>query len=124
MVFGYGLSVIFTFAAVRLWIKHGFSPVKLILLALALISFVVTFINYKWLTPVYEKWMKVASFIGDVVARVILTAIFYAVFGTTGLVLRILRRDLLDIQIDKSKKSYWIERKSQERGQEDYFQQF
>jgi len=123
-VFGYGLAVILTFIAYKVWHDHGWLLIHA-LFAVAIASFiVVTKINYEWLKPLYKRWMVVAHFIGNVITSIILSVMFYFVFGIAGLILRLLRKDLLDRQLDFTADSYWIKRKQIKFEQEHYIRQF
>jgi hypothetical protein len=66
----------------------------------------------KFLKPFYLLWMGLAVTIGHVMSRVILTLIFVLVFAPVGLVMRMLRKDLLKEKFDPSASSYWIQGKN------------
>ncbi len=123
-VFGYGLAVLLGIIAWRLIVKHvvGFWPSILGLTGIVLAA--MTAIDYRFLKPLYEHWMKVARVIGMVVSTVVLSGIFFAVFGLVGIVLRLLRKDLLSRKIEPDKESYWIRRERMEFKKERYTQQF
>ncbi len=123
-VFGYGLAIIITFFAIRLGMKHGFTNGKFIALAVAAALALVTAVSLKAIKPVYRIWMKGAHFIGGVVNFVLLSVIFYVLFGFVGIVLRLMRKDLLDERIDKSAKTYWKPTRSVEFDRERYTKQF
>lgn len=53
-------------------------------------------------------WLRLGLFLNKLVSPLILFILFYFVFLPTGLILKIFSKDILDIKIDKSKKSYWI----------------
>jgi hypothetical protein len=108
LVFGYGLALILTFFAVRLWLKYGCSPLKVALLVSAATILAVTLINVQWLKPVYTRWMIVGQHIGHVVSLIILSVIFYTLFGVTGMILRLLGKDILNQKIQKEAITYWI----------------
>ncbi len=106
-VFGYGLSIIIAFIVIRLGFKHGFTNGKYITLGLAVFLSLVTSVCLPAIKPLYRVWMKGARFIGEIVNFVLLSVIFYVFFGLAGIVLRLMRKDLLDERIDKSAQSYW-----------------
>jgi len=58
----------------------------------------------------YNRWMKAARFIGKIITGLVLSLLFYLVFGFAGILLRLLRKDLLDRKIDRNINSYWIEK--------------
>jgi len=61
--------------------------------------------------------------IGLVVGELVLLVVFFGVFLPIGLVMRIVGRDALQRQLDKSAKSYW-QPKAQPTSPARYFQQF
>lgn len=124
LVFGYGLAVILSVISVRLWLKHGLTPSKIVLLVIAGIFLVLTMVQYLWLKPIYRIWMKGAFWIGHVISSLILIILFFGVFSVVGILLRILRKDLLNRKIEPEQSTYWIERKSDTRGNERYQHQF
>ncbi len=106
-VFGYGLSIIIAFVVIRLGIKHGFTNGKYFALLLAILLAGITALKLQSIKPLYRVWMKGARFIGEIVNFVLLPIIFYLFFGLAGIILRLMRKDLLDQKIDKSAQSYW-----------------
>lgn len=124
-VFGYGLAVIISFVIIRLALKHQeLTTGKMIGLGIAAALALVTAVKIELLRPVYHYWMKGARFIGEVVNFVLLTVIFYVFFGIPGLILRFLRKDLLDEKIDRSALSYWKMREHQGFDRDNYKRQF
>ena len=124
LVFGYGLGVILTFFSTRLWIKYGPNGKSYVFVCLALIFVLITIFRLDVLKVIYNRWMKVAGFIGHHVSLVLLIIIFYVVFGIPGLVLRLLRKDLLNQEWDLKQTSYWIKKQKTEFSQENYRRQF
>ena len=124
LVFGYGLAVILIFIAARLWLKHGFSSIKIVLLAVAVGLALVTLLNVELIRPFYKKWMAIGHFIGECVSRIVLGIIFYLVFGVSGILLRLLKKDLLDQKIQTDAKSYWLPKRSNEMDRDKYKRQF
>ena len=124
LVFGYGLAVILTMIASRMWMKHGFSPWQLMLLGIAVALCVLTFINVQWIKPLYVRWMRVANIIGHVVSSVVLGFIFYGGFGLIGSILRVLKKDLLNQKITQDAASYWIQRQPDGRDLSRYTRQY
>lgn len=123
-VFGYGLSLIIVFVVVRLGLQHGFSTGKIIALILTGVLGFMTALQLQAIKPFYRIWMKAARFIGEVVNFVFLSVMFYLFFGTAGIILRILRKDLLDEKIDKSALTYWRTVRSGPFDREGYRKQF
>ncbi|MDP2886396.1 MAG: SxtJ family membrane protein [Ignavibacteria bacterium] len=61
----------------------------------------------------YEYWMKFARALGKVNAFVLLTLVYFVFIGPTAIVLKILRRDLLDRNAE-SGSTYWYSKEQEE----------
>ena len=107
LVFGYGVVLIALFFAYRLYVKHGWGNGSSVALGIAVVFFLITVFSQSLLKKIYDRWMKVAHFIGMIVTTIILSVLFLFIFGVVGIVLRILRKDLLDQAIQPEQKSYW-----------------
>lgn len=105
-------------------LTHGFGLISLILLILALGALFVVTANAELLKPVYKTVMKIVHPIGVMVTGGILSIVFYLMFGVAGIILRILRKDLLDRKIDRTRDSYWIKREEVVFDKKHYQRQF
>ena len=61
------------------------------------------------LKPLQKIWMALALCLGWVMARVILTVIFYLVFTPIGFFLKLSGKDLLQLNWAKKQNSYWTD---------------
>ena len=100
----------------------GFLPVLFLVLAVSLL--VISCAKIEALEPVFQAWMKAAHILGTVFTGLILCVLFYLVFAPVGIVLRILRKDLLDQRIEPGKATYWQKREAKPFDPESYQQQF
>ena len=80
-------------------------------LIISFIFFILALINSKILTPLNKTWMKFGRLLGKVVSPIVMGFIFFFVVTPIGLIMRLFRKDLLNLK-KNNKKSYWIERKS------------
>lgn len=62
------------------------------------------------LAPLNRVWTRLGLVLHSVVNPLVMGVMFFLVVLPTGLVMRLLGRDLLRVRIDKSATSYWIER--------------
>ena len=62
------------------------------------------------LSPLKAVWHKIALLLHRIVSWVALTLLFYSVVTLTGLVMRLLGKDLLSRRLDRNAASYWIHR--------------
>ena len=79
----------------------------------AIISFiflVLGLLNSKILTPLNKLWFRFGVFLGKIISPIIMGIIFFLVVTPTGLIMRLLGKDLLNLKFNKNK-SYWIEKK-------------
>ena len=65
---------------------------------------------YGILKPIYVGWMTFAYALGWLNSRIILGLVFYLIFTPIGLLLRVLRKDLLGLRFDKRAVTYWVKR--------------
>lgn len=73
---------------------------------------------------VYIAWMTLTIMLGFVMARVILTLVFFLVITPLGLVARLFGKDFLNLKLDRQAATYWIRREQKLRTQANYEQQF
>ena len=67
-------------------------------------------LNSKILTPLNKLWFKLGIFLGKIISPIIMGIIFFLVVTSTGLIMRLLGKDVLNLKYNKNK-SYWIEKK-------------
>ena len=66
-------------------------------------------INSKVLTPLNRLWFKFGLLLGKFISPLIMGIIFFVVVTPTGIIMRLLRKDLLNLKYNK-KKTYWIDK--------------
>lgn len=76
------------------------------------------------LKPFNKIWMSLSIILGWIMTRVILIILFYLAVTPLGLLVKLFRKDFLDLNIDKSKKSYWQKREKNKFDPLDYERQF
>lgn len=82
--------------------RHGVAG---IIVLISCVFFIAGLILPILLKPVYIVWMRLAFILGWINTRVILIGLFYLVFAPAGLVIRLLKIDLLERK--HKKESYW-----------------
>ena len=76
------------------------------------------------LRPVHYVWMTLAEMMGWVMTRVILTMLFFITITPISLVSRLFGTKYLDLDIKRSRSSYWHKRSKNEIQVSDYDRQF
>ena len=78
-------------------------------LIIALIFLCLGMLSSQYLTPLNIAWYKLGLLLGRFVAPLIMLIIFFFVVTPTGLIVRLFRKDILNLK-KKNSKSYWIEK--------------
>lgn len=76
----------------------------------SIIFLVLGLTNSKILSPLNILWFKFGILLGKMISPLIMGIIFFLVVTPTGLIMRVLHRDVLNLKYSKNK-SYWIEKK-------------
>ena len=58
-----------------------------------------------------RAWFQFGLILHKIVSPIILGFLFYGTVTPTGLIMRLLRKDLLNLRLDRKTESYWIHRK-------------
>ena len=110
---------IFLLASVLPLIKGN--PMRYWALIVALIFAVIAFVKPEILSRFYQVWMKVGTFIGGIVSKVMMSVLYFLVFTPIAFILRAMGKDMLNKKIDRSAKSYWVEREKQPESMKNQF---
>jgi hypothetical protein len=106
--FGIGLGIILSvIATIQLIIGRELYPY---FYGVGLIVFLVGLVLPILLKPVFILFSYIGFVLGWFMTRVILSVLFYLVFTTIGLILRLFGKHFLDIKFDKKADSYrwWL----------------
>ncbi|MDB4056846.1 hypothetical protein N9522_00665 [Candidatus Thioglobus sp.] len=69
----------------------------------------------------YKIWIKIGEFIGGIISKIIMFALYFGLFTPVSIFLKILRKDLLNKKVDKSKSTYWNNRERQPESMKNQF---
>ena len=72
----------------------------------SIIFLILGLLNSKFLTPLNKLWFKFGIFLGKLISPLIMGIIFFLVVTPIGYIMRILRKDLLNLKFNKNR-SYW-----------------
>ena len=78
-------------------------------LIVSLIFLILGLLNSKILTPLNKIWFKFGLFLGKIISPIIMGIIFFLVVTPTGIIMRLLGKDLLNLKY-RDIQSYWIEK--------------
>ena len=77
-------------------------------LIISLIFLILGLLNSKILAPLNKLWFKFGIFLGKIISPLIMGIIFFLVVTPIGLIMRIFKKDILNLKYNKNV-SYWIE---------------
>ena len=105
--FGIVFFVVFLIIALFPLINDG--NIRLWSLFVSLAFLVLGLINSKFLSPLNKIWFKFGLFLGKIISPIVMGLIFFLVVTPIGILMRILKKDLLNLKMNNNK-SYWIEK--------------
>ena len=79
-------------------------------LIIAFIFFLFAIFLPKALILLNKFWLKLGLFLGAIVSPIIMGMIFFLTVTPTGMIMRLLGKDILNQKINKKIKSYWIKK--------------
>ena len=105
--FGIVFFVVFLLIALYPLISNG--EIRIWSLIVSLIFLVLGLMSSKFLNPLNKLWFKFGLFLGKIITPIIMGIIFFLVVTPIGLIMKVLRKDLLNLRYNKNK-TYWIEK--------------
>ena len=105
----FGLVFFFIFLLIGIWPILNNEEIRLWFLIISVAFLVLGLLNSKILTPFNKAWFKFGLFLGKIISPFVMSVIFFLVVTPIGLLMRILKKDLLNLKFNKNK-SYWIEK--------------
>jgi len=106
--FGIVFSVVFLI--VSLYPLINSEGVHVWVLAVSAIFLLLAFIAPNTLAFPNKLWFKFGMLLGSIIAPIVMALVYFLTVLPTGLIMRLLGKDLLKKKLDKNAKSYWIER--------------
>jgi len=80
-------------------------------LSISAIFLLLAFVAPNILTIPNKLWFKFGALLGFIVTPIVITLVYVFTVMPTGLIMRLLGKDILKLSLNKKSKSYWIERK-------------
>ena len=105
--FGIVFFVVFLIIALFPLINDG--NIRLWSLIVSLAFLALGLLNSKFLSPLNKIWFKFGLFLGKIISPIVMGLIFFLVVTPIGILMRILKKDLLNLKMNNNK-SYWIEK--------------
>jgi len=106
--FGIVFSIVFLLVALYPIINS--EGLRIWALIISAIFLLLAFIAPNTLSLPNKFWFKFGILLGSIIAPIVMLLVYFLTVLPTGLIMRLLGKDLLKQKLDKNAKSYWIER--------------
>ena len=106
----FGLVFFFIFLIIAFWPTVDDGQIRIWSIIIGIVFLILGLMNSKLLTPLNRLWFKFGMLLGAIIAPVVMGIVFFLVVTPTGLIMKILGKDLLGKKFKKNNKSYWIKR--------------
>ena len=103
----FGVVFFIVFLLVALYPLLKGNDLRIWSLIISFIFLALGLINSKILTPLNRLWFKFGLLIGKLISPLIMAIIFFMVVTPIGFIMRLLKKDLLNLKNNK-KETYWI----------------
>ena len=107
--FGFVFFVVFLLIAIYPILKN--ENIRIWSLIISIIFLVLGILKSKLLTPFNKIWFKFGLLLGKIISPIIMSIIFFGVVTPTAILMKLLRKDLLNLKFNNNK-TYWIEKNS------------
>ena len=116
----FGIVFFIVFLLIAIWPLLSSNEIRIWSLVISFIFLILGIFNSKKLTPLNKLWMRFGLFLGSIISPIIMGIIYFAVVTPTGLIMRILGKDLLMLK-KNDKKTYWIEKNDSKSNMKNQF---
>ena len=106
----FGIVFFIVFLLISTYPLINNASIRIWSLVISLIFLVLGIINANILSPLNKLLFKFGIFLGKIISPLIMGIIFFLVVTPTGLIMRLLRKDILSLKYNQNS-SYWIEKK-------------
>ena len=106
----FGLLFFVVFLIISLWPLTHEGSIRIWSVIVSAVFLILGLINSRLLTPLNVLWFKLGMILGAIISPIVMGIVFFLVVTPTGLILRIMGKDLLNKKYDKEKETYWIKR--------------
>ena len=105
----FGIIFSIFFFIISLWPLLNSNNIRIWALAISLIFLSLALLNSKLLTPLNKLWMKFGLIIGSIISPIVMSIIYFGVVTPTGFILRLFKKDVLNLKFNKDK-TYWVKK--------------
>ena len=116
----FGIVFFIVFLLISIYPAINDKDIRVWSLIVSSIFLILGLINSNILTPLNKIWFKFGIFLGKIVSPLVMGVIFFLVVTSIGILMKILKKDLLNLKFNNNK-SYWIEKSGPKSRMKDQF---
>ena len=105
----FGIVFFIVFLLIALYPLLKGNDLRVWSLIISFVFLILGLINSKILTPLNRLWFKFGLLLGRFISPIIMGIIFFVVVTPIGIIMRLLKKDLLNLKYNK-KETYWIDK--------------
>ena len=117
----FGIVFFFVFTIIALYPLLNNNEIRFWSLIIAIIFLFLGIVNSPLLKPLNLIWFKFGLFLGKFIAPIIMGIVYFMVVFPTFLLLKMFKRNYLNIKYERNKSSYWINVKDKNTTMKDQF---
>tara|TARA_B100001057_G_scaffold111706_1_gene109828 strand:+ start:519 stop:899 length:381 start_codon:yes stop_codon:yes gene_type:complete len=107
----FGILFFIVFLIVGLWPIINDGEIRFWSILLSFTFLILGIINSKILIPLNKYWIKLGEILGKIIAPLVMLVIYFAIVTPIALLLKIFRKDILNLKLDDKTDTYWIKKK-------------
>ena len=107
----FGILFFIVFLIVGLWPIINDGEIRFWSILLSFTFLILGIINSKILVPLNKYWIKLGEILGKIIAPLVMLVIYFAIVTPIALLLKIFRKDILNLKLDEKTDTYWIQKK-------------
>lgn len=116
----FGIVFFIVFLAIGLWPLINHHEIRFWAILISLIFLILGMLNSKMLTPLNKIWFKFGIFLGNFISPIVMGIIFFFVVTPTGILMRLLRKDLINLKTN-NEKTYWFKKNNDNNNMKNQF---
>lgn len=105
----FGIVFFLVFLIIGFWPLINTEEVRIWAIIISLIFLLLGLANSKLLNPLNQIWFKFGVFLSKIISPIVMGTIFFLVVTPIGLLMKIFKKDLLNLKLNKDK-TYWIKK--------------
>ena len=107
----FGLVFFVIFIIIALWPLLNDGNIRIWSIIVSIIFLILGLLNSKILTPFNKLWMRLGALLGIIVSPIVMGVVYFGIITPIGLIMKLFGKDVLNLKLEKNKKTYWTLKK-------------